>query len=39
MVMSFRALDSGETVVGVFLDPKKAFDTVDHGIRLKICWR
>ena len=29
-----KALDSGKFVVGVFLDLKKAFDTVDHGILL-----
>ena len=28
------ALDNGETVIGVFLDFKKAFDTVDHDILL-----
>ena len=30
-----KALDTGKYVVGVFLDLKKAFDTVDHGILLK----
>ena len=29
-----KALDSGKYVVGVFLDLKKAFDTVDHNIIL-----
>ena len=27
-----QALDSGNVLVGVFLDLKKAFDTVDHKI-------
>ena len=30
-----RALDTGKFTVGVFLDLKKAFDTVDHTILLK----
>ena len=29
-----KALDTGKYVVGVFLDLKKAFDTVDHNILL-----
>ena len=29
------ALDTGKYIVGVFLDLKKAFDTVDHSILLK----
>ena len=29
-----KALDKGKIVVGVFLDLKKAFDTVDHKILL-----
>ena len=30
-----KALDTGKYVVGVFLDLKKAFDTVDHNILLE----
>ena len=30
-----KALDTGKYVVGVFLDLKKAFDTVDHTILLE----
>ena len=29
-----QALDSGRVLVGVFLDLKKSFDTVDHKIRI-----
>ena len=29
-----KALDTGKIVVGVYLDLKKAFDTVDHKILL-----
>ena len=30
-----KSLDSGDIVIGVFLDMKKAFDTVNHKILLK----
>ena len=30
-----KALDSGKIVVGVFLDFKKVFDTVDHTLLLR----
>ena len=32
-----KSLDSGDIVIGVFLDLKKAFDTVNHKILLKNC--
>ena len=30
-----KALDTGKYVVGVFIDLKKAFDTIDHGILMR----
>ena len=30
-----RSLDAGDIVISVFLDLKKAFDTVDHHILFK----
>ena len=33
-----KALDTGKYVVGVFIDLKKAFDTTDHGILMRIIW-
>ena len=33
-----KALDNGNFVCGIFVDLQKAFDTVDHGIKLsKLC--
>ena len=31
------SLDTGDLVIGVFRDLKKAFDTVDHTIRQNAC--
>ena len=31
-----KSLDNGDIVIGVFLDLKKAFDTVNHKISVKI---
>ena len=33
-----KSLDAGDIVISVFLDMKKAFDTVDHHIPLKILY-
>ena len=30
-----KSLDNGDTEIGVFLDLKKAFDTVDHALLMK----
>ena len=30
-----KALDTGKYVVGIFIDLKKAFDTIDHGILMR----
>ena len=35
LVEIVNALDSGKILIGVFLDLKKAFDTVDHCILLE----
>ena len=34
-----KSLDCGDIAIGVFLDLKKAFDTVDHSIQLKKLYR